>query len=103
VKDIKGMISQEKYRYLGDIYVVKLKPLGEAFRIDIQPNTLIPHIEILGKLAGLSGEQGYPEELRIAHMTCIFTSIEVLELQALASSLYGLRLRDELKRKLFPF
>ena len=33
-------------------------------------------------LSGLSGERGYPEAHKLAHMTSVFSSVEVIELQA---------------------
>jgi hypothetical protein len=53
-------------------------------------------------VSGLSGEHGYPEALKLAHMTSVFSSIEVIELQAAAINLYGLQLRENMRRKLFP-
>jgi hypothetical protein len=45
-------------------------------------------------VSGLSGEHGYPEALKLAYMTRVFSSIEVIELQAAAINLYGLQLRE---------
>ena len=102
VEGIKDHITQEKERYLGDIYVSKLTPLGEPFRVDIPENTRVPHSEIFSQVAGLAGDYGYPEELRLAHMTCVLSSIEIVELQSAAIVLHGLTMKEEVRTKLFP-
>jgi len=102
VSGVKDHISQDKDRYFGDIYVAKLTPLGEPFRIDIPGNAPIKHSQILSEVAGLAGEYGYPEELKLAHMTCVFSSLEILELQAVAVATHHLIMKEELRRKLFP-
>lgn len=102
VSGVKDHISQDRDRYFGDIYVAKLTPLGEPFRIDIPGNAPIKHSQILSEAAGLAGEYGYPEELKLAHMTCVLSSLEILELQAAAVAMHGLIMKEELRRKLFP-
>lgn len=102
VGGVKDRISQNRDRYLGDIYVAKLTPLGEPFRIDIPPNTIVPHEDILGQVAGLAGDYGYPEELKLAHMMGVFSSLEVIELQAAAIGLHGLTTKEDLRRRIFP-
>lgn len=102
IGDIKKHISQNTDRYQGDIYVAKLTSLGEPFRIDIPRDTPVSHDEIFAQIAGLAGDYGYPEELKLAHMTCILSSIEILELQAAAIALHGLTMKEELRPKLFP-
>jgi hypothetical protein len=102
IPGVKDHIGQDRDRYFGDIYVAKLTPLGEPFRIDIPGNAPIEHSQILNELAGLAGEYGYPEELKLAHMACVFSSLEILELQAVAVATHGLVMREELRRKLFP-
>lgn len=102
VGDIKNHITQNKERYLGQIYVTRLTPLGEPFRIDIPENTPSSHQEIFTQVAGLAGDYGYPEELRLAHMTCILSSIEIMELQSAAIVLHGLTMKEELRTKIFP-
>jgi len=102
VGGVKDRISQNRDRYLGDIYVAKLTPLGEPFRIDIPSNAPVPHEVVLSKVAGLAGDYGYPEELKLAHMTCELSSLEVIELQAAAIRLFGLRLGEDIRRRIFP-
>lgn len=102
VSDIKKLITQSPERYLGEVYVAKLTPLGEPFRIDIPKDSPLSHDEVFSKLAGLAGDYGYPEELKLAHMTCVLSSIEIIELQAAAISLHGLCMREELRPKIFP-
>ena len=104
VGDIRNHIRHGSDRYLGQVYVARLTTTGEPFRIDLAENTLKPHDEILNALAGLAGDYGYPEELKLAHMTCVFSAIEVLELQAAAIALHGLVMKEEadIRPKIFP-
>ncbi|MGZ7129284.1 MAG: hypothetical protein ACXVIS_09670, partial [Halobacteriota archaeon] len=102
VGDLREHITQQKDRYVGCVYVGRLAPQGEAFRFDIPEDTVLPHDTIFSMMSGLSGEHGYPEALKLAHMTSVFSSIEVLELQAAAIKLHGLELKDNVRRKLFP-
>lgn len=100
--DIKKHISQNPDKYFGDIYVARLTPLGEPFRVDIPKDAPLPHDEIFAQIAGLAGDYGYPEELKLAHMTCVLSSIEILELQSAAIVLHGLSMKEELRPKIFP-
>ena len=102
IGNIKKHITQDINRYFGEIYVAKLTTLGEPFRIDIPKDSPIPHDEVFAQVAGLAGDYGYPEELRLAHMTCVLSSIEILELQAAAIALHGLSMKEELRAKIFP-
>jgi hypothetical protein len=102
VGDLRQHLAQREDRYVGCVYVGRLAPNGEAFRFDIPEDTPLPHERIFSILSGLSGEHGYPEALKLAHMTCVFSSIEVIELQAAAINLYGLQMRENVRRKLFP-
>jgi hypothetical protein len=102
VGDLREYLTQEKHRYLGCVYVGRLTPRGEAFRFDIPENTRGPHDSVFSMLGGLSGEHGYPEELKLAHMTSVLSSISVIELQAAAINLHGLEMRENVRRKLFP-
>jgi hypothetical protein len=102
VPDIKKYISQSPERYLGDVYVARLTPLGEPFRVDIPKDAPLPHDEIFSQVAGLAGEYGYPEELKLAHMTCVLSSIEIVEMQSAAIVLHGLTMKEELRPKIFP-
>jgi hypothetical protein len=102
VGDLREHLTQDQDRYVGCVYVGRLTPNGEAFRFDIPEGTTTPHPEIFSMVSGLSGEHGYPEALKLAHMTGVFSSIEVIELQAAAINLYGLQLKENVRRKLFP-
>ena len=102
ISDIKKHITQTQERYLGEVYVAKLTPLGEPFRIDIPKDSPLSHDEVFTKLAGLAGDYGYPEELKLAHMTCVLSSIEIIELQAAAIAIHGLSMKEELRPKIFP-
>ncbi len=102
VGDVRDYFTSKAENYMGNIYVVRLKPFGTVFRIDIPDNTALDHGDILSQLAGLAGDYGYPEELRLAHMTCIFGFIEQLELQAAAMRLHGLRQKPDVRKNLFP-
>ena len=99
---IKEHINQKSYRYFGEVYVARLTPLGEPFRIDIPQDAPFSHEEIFARLAGLAGDYGYPEELKLAHMTCVLSSIEIIELQSAAIMLHGLSMKEELRPKIFP-
>ena len=100
--DVRDYFTSRPESYLGKIYVVRLRPFGTVFRVDIPDHTPIDHSEILSQLAGLAGDYGYPEELRLAHMKCIFGHIEQLELQAAAMQLHGLRQKPDVRKNLFP-
>jgi len=102
VGDLRECLTQDKTRYFGCVYVGRLTPQGEAFRFDIPENGAVPHDLVFSLVSGISSEHGYPEELKLAHMTSVFSSIEVIELQAAAISLHGLKMRDNVRRKLFP-
>jgi hypothetical protein len=102
VGDLRKHLSQRQDRYMGCVYVARLSPLGEAFRFDIPEKTALQHPSVFPLLSGLSGEHGYPEELKLAHMTSVFSSIEVIELQAAAINLHGLVMKENVRRKLFP-
>jgi len=104
VGDIRNQIRHGSDRYLGQVYVTRLTTSGEPFRVDLPEDTRKPHDEILNALAGLAGDYGYPEELKLAHMTCVFSAIEVLELQAAAIKLHGLVMKEEadIRPKIFP-
>jgi hypothetical protein len=54
-------------------------------------------------VAGLAGDYGYPEELKLAHSTCVHSSVEIMELQAVAIKDYNLQIKESLRSKLFPF
>ena len=100
--DVKPHLSTSpKYYTPIRIFTVKLSQKGEAFRVDIPINSSKEHEELLSEVAGLAGAFGYPEELRIAHIACIFSSLEVLELQAAAVEKYDLELREEIREKIF--
>lgn len=102
IGNIKKDITEDPGRYLGEIYVSRLTPLGEPFRIDVPRNAPMTHDAVFSQVAGLAGDYGYPEELKLAHMTCVLSSIELLELQSAAIVLHGLRMKEELRPKIFP-
>jgi hypothetical protein len=82
--------------------VVELLSQGEPFRIDIDPNASLPSSEILELVAGVSGDYGYPEELKLAHSTCILSSLEILECQSAAVESSSMGIEEDLRKKLFP-
>ena len=102
VGGLKHYIKQNQDRYLGEIYAAKFTPFGEPFRVDVPENAPLPHDEILNSVCGLAGDWGYPEELRLAHMTCILSAIEILELQSAAIGLHQLTMKEEPRTRLFP-
>jgi hypothetical protein len=102
--EVKPYISQNKERYLGNIYVAKFTLQGEPFRVDIPNNSPSKHVSILSQLSGLAGDYGYPQELKMAHVFCIHNSIEVLELQSAATAIYGMEIEEDIRKKIFgPF
>jgi hypothetical protein len=102
VGGLKRYIKQNQDRYLGQIYVARFTPFGEPFRVDLPENTPSPHDEVLNHVSGLAGDWGYPDELRLAHMTCILSAIEILELQSAAIGLHKLTMKEEPRARLFP-
>ena len=102
--EVKPYISQRKERYLGNIYVAKFTLQGEPFGVDIPNNSPSKHSSILSQLSGLAGDYGYPQELKMAHVFCIHSSIEVLELQSAATAIYGMEIEEDIRKKIFgPF
>lgn len=101
---LNGAIEGESSKYLGDIYVAKLSPSGEPFRVDIPEMSYIPIDQLFQNLSGLVGYYGYPEELKLAHSTGVYSSIEILELQAAAINQFNMKIEENLRKKLFaPF
>jgi hypothetical protein len=100
--DIRRFVTRDPSRYLGEIYVAKLSTSGRTFRVDIPSCAMSPH-EVLCTLSSYVGDDGYSEDLRLAHMTCIFSSIEVMELQAAAITMFNMTLADNIRDTLFPF
>ncbi len=100
--DVKPYLSASSGHYKPiRVFTVKLSRDGEAFRVDIPMNSPSEPARLLSETAGLAGAFGYPEELKIAHIASIFSSLEVLELQAAAAEKYRLELREEIRKKIF--
>lgn len=102
VGGIKDKISQDRANYLGDIYISRFSPNGEAFRVDIPPESHIAHEKLFSIVSSMCGEYGYPEELKLAHMCCVHSSLELLELQAAAIGIHGMTIKEDLRKKIFP-
>jgi len=101
---INELIDGNKSRYLGGIYVARLTKTGEVFRIDLPFKSSFSSHEIFSSLSAISGDYGYPEELKLAHTTSVFSSIEILELQAAAINGFHMDIEENLRKKLFaPF
>jgi hypothetical protein len=101
---INQLIEGDKSRYMGGIYVAKLTSVGEVFRIDIPSKPPFSSQEIFNSLSAISSDYGYPEELKLAHSTSVFSSIEILELQAAAINMFNMEIEENLRKKLFaPF
>ena len=101
---LNNFIEQHANRYSGSIYVAKLKTYGENFRIDIPKDLPIPVEKLFSNISGIAGDFGYPEELKLAHSTCVLSYIEILECQAAAISKYGMQINQNMHEKLFvPF
>jgi len=100
--DVKPYLSSPRSRYEPfRVFTAKLSRNGEAVRVDIPLHSSREPEELLGEAAGLAGAFGYPEELRIAHIACIFSSLETLELQATAMKKHNLKMGEEIRRKIF--
>lgn len=99
---VKKFISQnvDRYKHV-EIYVGKLTPMGQPFRIDVPIMTNLSHDRIFSHACSLAGDDGYVEELRLAHVHCILTPIETMEVQAAAMRKYGLELKEDEMRKRF--
>ena len=65
VGGVRNHIEQQPERYLGEIYVARLTPCGEPFRVDLPDDAPKSHEDILSELSGLAGDYGYPEELKL--------------------------------------
>jgi len=101
---LNGYIDGDSSRYLGDIYVARLTKDGEPFRIDLPYTSALSVQETFQYTSGLAGDYGYPEELKIAHSTCVHSSIEILELQAASINEFKMDIEENLRKKLFaPF
>jgi len=103
VTGLRKRISQSQEKYVGEISVARLAASGQAFRIDTDPDDPLPVEDILALVSARVAEDGYPEELRLAHMTCVFSAIELLELQAAAMISYDMHTREDPHSTLFPF
>jgi hypothetical protein len=107
-ESIKRHFPGYRIRLLGRVFVGKLARLGFPFRIDVD-REVSTEASILGlrQLAGTDiVDQGYPETLRIAHILSTFTASDVLAIQSLAASRFGVQLVPKyvLRRSLFgPF
>lgn len=95
-------------KQLGRIYGVKLSRGNSAFRLDVDKN--VPKKEAFHALRKLLGNdllmQGYPETLRLAHISSTFTAVEVIGIQHYLASNCDLRItiRPNIRRLLFgPF
>lgn len=102
VTGLRKRISQSQEKYVGEISVARLAASGQAFRIDTDPDDPLPVKEILALVSARAAEDGYLEDLRLAHMTCVFSAIELLELQAAAMISYNMRIREDPHSTLFP-
>ena len=105
---IRNQFGDYPIKFLGRIFVGKLARTGFPFRIDVDDNIL--RDECVDGISQLMGtdivDQGYPETLRVAHILSTFTSSDVLAIQSLAASKFGVQLLPKiaLRRSLFgPF
>ncbi|MBI2659756.1 DNA double-strand break repair nuclease NurA [Candidatus Woesearchaeota archaeon] len=87
-------------RYLGKIFVVRFKPSGYAFRVDVFPKDSDVN-KIFGIIAKYCGPDGYPDPLRLAHIFCVFDPSEILAMQAYAIDKYALTIEQRIRPVLF--
>lgn len=107
-KRIRRQFPAHPIQFLGCVFVGKLAQSGFPFRIDIDRKVSME--ESVAGIKQLTGtdivDQGYPETLRVAHILSTFTAGDVLAIQSLASSRFGIQLLPKfaLRRSLFgPF
>lgn len=96
--EVKSHLAGDRNAYRGSIYVCRFVARGEPFRTDVRA---VDEGQVLKEVAGLAGDFGYPEELRLAHVYAVFDAPEILELQAASVCLAGLELKDNLRNRLF--
>lgn len=99
--EITPQLGERKKRYLGKVYVAKLAPMGEAFRIDLSETNSTDPERLLSEIIPTVTQIGYPRDLKLAHIHCILSSIEVLELQAAAMSKFRMNLKQDIRQKVF--
>jgi len=83
--------SESAERILGNLYAIRLSPLGPTFRMDVKPSAGRSHEEAINcfySSALMRG--GYPDILVRAHAHSYFTSPDVVQLQSYAGARYGL-------------
>ena len=96
--EVKSHLAGDSSAYRGNIYVCRFVAQGEPFRTDVRATD---DALVLREIAGLAGDFGYPEELRLAHVYAVFDGPEIIELQAASVCLAGLELKDNLRKRLF--
>ena len=75
-----------------------------AISIDWLERVAIKRHPSIKEISGIAGDFGYPEELKLAHSTCVLSSLEILECQAAAVAKHGMRIEPDMHHKLFvPF
>jgi hypothetical protein len=85
------MSREERMRVLGNAYAVRFSPLGPTFRMDVKPVDGQTDDEAINRFFSSSLMRGgYPDILVRAHAHSYFTSPDVIQLQAQASSRYSL-------------
>jgi hypothetical protein len=90
------MRREDSERVLGNAYAVRFSPLGPTFRMDIQAAAGQSDDEAIGMAYNSCLMRGgYPDILVRAHAHSYFTSPDVLQLQAQASTKYSLTPRPE--------
>jgi hypothetical protein len=107
-KRIRRQFPAHQIQFLGRVFVGKLARLGFPFRIDIDRKVATEQsVTGIRQLTGTDiVDQGYPETLRVAHILSTFTAGDVLAIQSLAASRFGIQLLPKfaLRRSLFgPF
>lgn len=105
---IRHQFAGYPIQFLGRIFVGKLARSGFPFRIDVDDS--ISKEQCVDGISQLTGTdivaQGYPETLRVAHILSTFTASDVLAIQSVATSRFGIQLLPKLalRRSLFgPF
>ncbi|MCS7365605.1 MAG: DNA double-strand break repair nuclease NurA [archaeon GB-1867-035] len=74
---------ESKHPIGGRVYIAKFDINGPSLRVDIAAKPGINTDEVISMIATrIPLFNGYPEPLRLAHMYCYFTNIELLNLEA---------------------
>jgi hypothetical protein len=97
--NVGSTVAQDSSRVMGELLVCRFRDGGRAFRTDaICPGNLVETLEEVGSV---TDQSGYPAALKFAHICCIFTNIETIELQAAAARRFNMKVRENVRKIVF--